>query len=154
MCNLLSKNLGIYIRQVRSYKLSRDAENKFIRYGICTLNKTRFNSHTNFLRKCLRNKYIPTGFKLKFHTGSASKGLSFANSSSMQRCSFQLIRNVIKENSWKLAKMSKERLDLKEYLKIQPDHLVWRELSTELHKLNAELYEYFANNKDKKLHWR
>ena len=147
----MSKTFGQFIRYVNTYNLPKDAEKGWINYGLHTFNKTRFSSHTSFLRRCLKDKIIPKGFQLQFHCGSTSNHLSFTNKSSMEKCSFQLMRNVLKENDYKIKNITTVRLNLKNFLRLQSERLIWINLSTRLHQLNVELYHTFRGTKDNKL---
>ena len=103
--------------------------------------------NTNF---DLNDRHIPKGFSLKFHSGQNSGFLHHANSSVIERCSFQLMRNALRDNDNKMQILTRERLFHKEKLRISNDSKTWRNLSTKVHQLNSELYDECNSKKQKK----
>ena len=106
----VSKVLNILKSAVKSHQLPHDKEETWITFGIETFNKTRYGSHSQFLRSCLNDRHIPQGFSLKFHSEQNSGFLHHANSSVIERCSFQLMRNALRENDNKMQILTRERL--------------------------------------------
>ena len=149
MRQLVSKVLSVLKTTMKQHNIPSSSQDLWIKYGLSTFNKTRYSSHTNFLQNCLRNRHIPKGFHIKFHTGN-SIHLNNINSSAIDRCSFQLIRNTLRENQGKLSSLTQKRNDLKQQLQNTSSNTTWRSLSTVVHELNSELYDGCKNKKEKK----
>ena len=100
--------------------------------GLATFNKTTFASQRRFLTTCLQRKVIPNGFSLKFNS-SSSKGI-------LQSCSFNLMRNALKDVTWKIQEHSKNLKASTQNLQVWCTHSKFAQISHFIHTCNYELY--------------
>ena len=128
---------------VTSYSdaVQREARRK----GLATFNKTRFASHRRFLVSCLDKKVVPNGFLLKFH------GQSLKCRKIVKNCSFNLMRDSLRENNFKLQRHSKDIDYSTEKLKVWCTSIEFGEICQYIHQCNKELHVIFEEIKSKKL---
>ena len=84
MRNLVSSALANLKRTLNSgYNFAHQEKSTWMQMGLAAFNKTRFSSHIQFIRKCLRENIVPNGFKLKFHLGAVPFALTSMTSQSV-----------------------------------------------------------------------
>ena len=76
-------------------------------YLRAVFNKTKYCSHVNFLRTCLRHKIIPNGFRLKFHTGTTTVQEQLRFTRVLHSSSFRLMRTSIARYNHKIRECDK-----------------------------------------------
>ena len=151
MRNEVSKALSHLKDSVKNFGLSLDVERLWMRFGISTFNKTRFDSHISFIRTCLKERVIPNGFQLHFHHGNSSRFFNSKCRKTVDNCSFQLMRNVLNKYSKDMIHLSKDRENQKSNLQQLSSEVEWRSLSTVVHSLNKDLYNSLLTTKNKKM---
>ena len=112
-----------------------------------TFKKTRFTSHIFFLSRCLRQKIIPTGFKLNFNANTKQKAFR----GHLTKCSFNLIRSTLRDHQHTVEKCSTSLPGLVNHLRfICNDYEHFHILRKKIHMLNQSLYEFLKDLKQKK----
>ena len=152
MRSLVSKYISRLKSSVKEIKLPCNVEESWIRFGISTFHKTRYHSHVSFPKTCLKKRIIPQGFQLRFHHGPSSSSFSLKNKFTVEKCSFQLMRNVLFKYSKIMVHLTKERETKKQDVQERtPDVNSWRHLSTVVHHINRDLYDELDKAKNSKL---
>ena len=128
-----------------------DFKNVARSYGISIFKKTRFASHLDFLRTCLRKKVIPKGLTVtsgdnRHFAGHLKRRIQKANLS----FSRELIRANIEHFVTCLEEADSQIISAKESLK-EIDDQVCSRLRRLVFELNKELYHSLKDTKERKL---
>ena len=126
------------------------SEQEVIRtYGLATFNKTRFNSHLEFLRRCLHFGVVPKGLVVKPTLTVSSNFFGRIQKVTQSYCK-QLMRICIEDYSQKLIAEGEKLIRSKESLEMF-DSDVKNFAKEKVHYLNKEVYDQFMSTKTKNL---
>ena len=119
-------------------------------YGMSVLNKTRFSSHVNFLRRCLKRNVIPKGFQVQRNVPANLPTFLFRRiTKATTSCSKKKLITSIQHFSHSLDKADSLLLSCKDELANIQDPFVSR-LKFEVFELNKILYNCLKEVKDRK----
>lgn len=130
--------------------LPQEYRNVSRNYGVSIFKKTRFGSHVNFLRRCLKKSIIPNGFRIKpTLQAGLPHHLSKRVLKAMDSFSRKLLRTSLQHFSNCLDKANHLLSNCKRELALIQDPFV-SHLKFEVYKLNQRLYNDLKFTKDRK----
>ena len=142
----LQKAHRLLMNQVKN--LSSTEQNTIRDYGLATFNKTRFNSHLDFLRKCLQKGTIPKGLMVKPKLNVSKEFFGQVEKAIQSYCK-QLVRICIKDCDSKFNIQHKKlQKSLEDIHNLNFD--IVESVKKRVHDLNKDLYEECLSIKNKK----
>ena len=122
-------------------------------YGKSVFAKTRFSSHLDFLKTCLRKRFIPTGFRLKFSPMNDDHGnFPYHYQRITNHCSRQLMRATIYNLQSKLANLDHEIKRLRQQFDILCiDYTTRKRIWQAVRTFNNPIFTFLKTIKHKKL---
>ena len=144
---LLKKLHGALIQTLLRYALDTATRNNARDLCLATFHKTRFNSHINFLRNCLRQKVIPVGFRRKTASNSFLNNIADHVS---QTYSIRLMRQTLRDLSHKWELYDPKKSAAKELFTFYTDQLTVSSIVHHIHLLNSKLFVKLEDTKQRK----
>lgn len=127
---------------------------------ICTLSKTKYTSHINFIGTCLKHGVTPVGFRTRFHpslNGAEHKGYrkqvrkqNLSDSRKLMRTTLTHMCRIRDDLS---AKLTNQRTSLHRLCENREQRHLYNRISQYIHTLNRDLFTctYLNNTKQGKL---
>ena len=122
-----------------------------VSYLKAVFNKTRLCSHVNFLRTCLRNKVIPHGFVLKFHTGTVSAQEQHCMTRVLHSASYRLMKTTISLYNRKIFNCDRIIKAARTQMHSLCDQETSRNILSVTKEANTGLFNALLNTKQNKL---
>lgn len=106
----------------------------------CTFDKTRLSSHINFIGRCLLQKVIPPGFRIKFNPACINQRYVHNITSRVQRCSREPIQTTLHSMASKVATMPAHMIAHCEALQTKRVPAVFHEIRHLIYELNYRFH--------------
>ncbi|KAL9968922.1 hypothetical protein ACROYT_G021072 [Oculina patagonica] len=157
MPNLSGFERNLYRDLNRGLSVYRDQPSRTIGLHIAdkTFAKTRFTSHIGFLSKCLRRNVIPNGFLFSFHAmkheQNHSTGYRNQVNAVLRRSSSRLMLVAIQSMQRRCQTLTTEINRFRDELKNECSVEEYRQISSIIHNLNSDLYNFLKAGKSEKL---
>ncbi len=120
-------------------------------YGQAVLKKTRFHSHVDFLRTCLKQKVIPKGFQTSYHGVHLSRTLQERAMKANTTHSRRLMRVSLQHFSQQMTDVGTNLVTCRETIATRISQYDMRGIVASIRHLNQRLYSVLHKTKSEKL---
>ena len=145
--NVIQRNHRLILNFISSYSPTQQSVVRC--YALATFNKTRYNSHLNFLRKCLKSQLTPKGLTVAPRCNVQRDLIRRVDKASLS-FSKQLTRVCIENYSRGFERENFKLQEAKNSLVSELNTEQAREVKRKVHQLNKDVYNEYEKIKEKK----